>query len=138
MTIYTFSMIKPDATKRKIVGQIIDKIERAGFEILKQELTQLSKHKAEEFYDIHKDKGFFNEMIEEIISGPVIVQLLKKESAVDEYRRLIGSTNPQEALEETIRKQFGLSIGQNSVHGSDSNENAKREILFFFPDALDD
>lgn len=128
----TFSMIKPDATKRRITGKIIADIEDAGFEIIGQKMLILSKETAEDFYNIHREKPFFQSMIAEMTCGPVVAQVLKKEDAVSEYRKLMGATNPDEALDGTLRKKYGLVIDRNSVHGSDSMDNAKREIEFFF------
>ena len=130
--IYTFSMIKPDAFKRNLMGKIITDIEEAGFVVCGQKIIHLQKTQAEEFYEIHKERGFFNDMISQMISYPVVIQVLKKENAVLDYRNLIGATNPIEAEGGTIRKKYAISIDQNSIHGSDSNENADREISFFF------
>ena len=128
----TFSIIKPDATKRNITGAINKIIEDNNLVIIAQKRTKLSKEKAEGFYSIHKDKPFFNDLIEYMTSGPVIVQVLEGDNAVEKYRKIMGSTNPAEADEGTIRKKYGISIDKNSVHGSDSLENAKIELNFFF------
>lgn len=128
----TFSIIKPDATKRNITGAINKIIENNNLTIVAQKRIKLSKQKAEEFYSIHKDKPFFLELVEYMTSGPVIVQVLEGEKAVEKYRRVMGSTNPESAEEGTIRKEYGLNIQENAVHGSDSIENAKKEIDFFF------
>ena len=130
----TFSIIKPDATKRNITGSINKIIEDNGLRIIAQKRIILSKGKAQEFYLIHKDKPFFNDLIEYMTSEPVIVQVLKAENAVVKYREVMGSTNPKNAISGSIRNLFGLNIQENSVHGSDSNENAKKEIEYFFDD----
>ena len=128
----TFSIIKPDATKRNITGSINNVIESAGLRIIAQKRIKLSKDQAEEFYSIHSDKSFFQELIEYMISEPVIVQVLESDNAVEKYREIMGATNPDNAKEETIRKLFALNVQENSVHGSDSNDNAIKEINFFF------
>ena len=128
----TFSIIKPDATKRNITGAINKIIEDNDLNIVAQKRIKLSKEKAEGFYAIHKDKPFFNDLIEYMTSGPVIVQVLEGENAVDNYRKIMGATNPENADDGTIRKKHALNIQENSVHGSDSNENAKIEINYFF------
>ena len=129
---YTFSMIKPDATKRNLTGKINSYIESAGFEIVAQKRAQLTKDQAMAFYAVHADRPFFNSLIETITSGPVILQVLKKINAVVDYREIMGATNPQEAKDGTIRKDFAIDIESNSVHGSDSADNAEKEIGFFF------
>ena len=128
----TFSIIKPDATKRNITGAINKVIEDNGLRIIAQKRITLSKDKAQDFYFIHKEKPFFNDLIEYMTSEPVIVQVLKAENAVLKYREVMGSTNPKDAISGSIRNLYGLNIQENSVHGSDSNENAKIEIGFFF------
>ena len=128
----TFSIIKPDATKRNITGAINKIIEDNDLNIVAQKRIKLSKEKAEGFYAIHKDKSFFNDLIEYMTSGPVIVQVLEGENAVDKYRKIMGATNPENADDGTIRKKHALNIQENSVHGSDSNENAMIEINYFF------
>ena len=130
----TFSIIKPDATKRNITGSINKIIEDNNLVIIAQKRTKLSKEKAEGFYSIHKDKPFFNDLIEYMTSGPVIVQVLQGENAVENYRRIMGATNPENAENGTIRKEYALNIQENSVHGSDSDANAKVEINYFFED----
>ena len=130
----TFSIIKPDATKRNITGSINKIIEDNNLVIIAQKRTKLSKEKAEGFYSIHKDKPFFNDLIEYMTSEPVIVQVLKAENAVLKYREVMGSTNPKDAITGSIRNLYGLNIQENSVHGSDSNENAQKEIKYFFDD----
>ena len=128
----TFSIIKPDATKRNITGAINKIIEDNNLKIVAQKRIKLSKEKAEGFYSIHKDKPFFNDLIEYMTSGPVIVQVLEGDNAVEKYRKIMGATNPENAEEGTIRKEHALNIQENSVHGSDSEENAKIEINYFF------
>ena len=128
----TFSIIKPDATKRNLTGAINKIIEDNDIKIIAQKRIKLSKEKAEGFYDVHKDKPFFSDLIEYMTSGPVVIQILTSENAVKKYRDVMGSTNPETADEGTIRKAYGLNIQENSVHGSDSEENAKKEIEYFF------
>ena len=130
----TFSIIKPDATNRNITGSINSIIEKGGLRIIAQKRIQLTKQNAEKFYIIHKDKPFYNDLVSYMISGPVVVQVLKGENAIDLNRKIMGATNPKEADEGTIRKEFALNIEENSVHGSDSLENANKEISFFFSD----
>ena len=128
----TFSIIKPDATKRNITGSINKIIEENNLEIVAQKRIKLSKEKAEGFYSIHKDKPFFNDLIQYMTSGPVIIQVLEGKNAVENYRKIMGATNPENAEEGTIRKAFAINIQENSVHGSDSVENAIIEIKYFF------
>ncbi len=128
----TLSIIKPDATERNITGQINSMIENAGLRIVGQRRIWLTQKQAEEFYAEHKEKSFFPGMIQQMISGPVVVQVLEGENAISLYRGIMGATNPAAAEEGTIRKTFALSIDRNSVHGSDSPESARREIAFFF------
>ena len=128
----TLSIIKPDATKRNITGAINKTIEDNNLIIVAQKMIKLSKEKAEGFYSVHKDRPFFNDLIEYMTSGPVIVQVLQGQNAVTEYRKIMGATNPENAEKGTIRSQFALNIQENSVHGSDSEENAKIEIDYFF------
>ena len=128
----TFSIIKPDATKRNITGSINKVIESSGLRIIAQKRIKLSKDQAEEFYSIHSEKSFFQELIEYMISEPVIVQVLEANNAVEKYREIMGATNPDNATDGTIRKLFALNVQENSVHGSDSDENAIKEINFFF------
>ena len=130
----TFSIIKPDATKRNITGSINNVIESGGLRIIAQKRIKLSKDQAEEFYSIHSDKSFFKDLIDYMISEPVIVQVLESDNAVEKYREIMGATNPDNAKEGTIRKLFALNVQENSVHGSDSDENANIEINFFFND----
>ena len=131
----TFSIIKPDATKRNITGAINKIIEDNNLMIIAQKRIQLSKEKAEGFYSIHKNKPFFNDLIQYMTSGPVIVQVLHGENAVQVYRKIMGATNPENAENGTIRKLYALNIQENSVHGSDSDENAITEINYFFDDS---
>ena len=130
----TFTMIKPTAYKNGHVGKIIDQIIGAGFALKAMKLVQLSEEKAGEFYAVHKERPFYGELVEFMSSGPIIAAVLEKDNAVEDYRTLIGATNPAEAAEGTIRKQFATSIGENAVHGSDSDENAEIESRFFFSD----
>jgi nucleoside-diphosphate kinase len=130
----TLSIIKPDATKRNLTGAVNAVIEGAGLRIVAQKRIWLSEGQAEGFYAVHKERPFFRDLVTFMISGPVVVQVLEGESAVAKYRDVMGATNPANAAEGTIRKQFAESIEANSVHGSDSLENAAREIDFFFND----
>lgn len=130
----TLSIIKPDATKRNLTGAINAVIESAGLRIIAQKRIWLSEGQAEGFYAVHKERPFFRDLVNFMISGPVVVQVLEADSAVTKYRDVMGATNPANAAEGTIRKQFAESIEANSVHGSDSQENAVREIEFFFTD----
>lgn len=128
----TFSIIKPDATRRNITGSINKVIEDSGLKIVAQKKIKLSTDQAEKFYSIHKDKSFFKDLIEYMTSGPVIVQVLSGDNCIEKYRNIMGATNPENAEEGTIRKMFALNVQENSVHGSDSAENAENEINFFF------
>ena len=128
----TLSIIKPDATKRNLTGLLNTKFENAGLKIIAQKRLQLTRYMAEKFYEIHKDRPFFNDLVNFMISGPVIVQVLEGDNAVKLNRDVMGATNPDDAEEGTIRKEFAESIEANSVHGSDSLENAQNEIAFFF------
>ena len=130
----TFSIIKPDATKRNITGSINKVIEDSGLRIIAQKRIKLSTDQAENFYSIHKERPFFSDLVQYMTSEPVIVQVLSGENCVEKYRSIMGATNPENADEGTIRKLFALNVQENSVHGSDSNENAKIEISFFFQD----
>ena len=129
---YTLSIIKPDATKRNITGKINNKFEEAGLKIVAQKRIRLTKDQAKAFYYIHKDRPFFQSLVNFMTSSPVIVQVLGGENAVTKNREIMGATNPDEAAEGSIRKEFAINIEENSVHGSDSLENAKKEIAFFF------
>ena len=128
----TLSIIKPDATRRNLTGSINAKFEQAGLNIIAQKRLQLTKDMAQKFYEIHKERPFFNDLVDFMISGPVITQVLRGENAVKVNREVMGATNPKDAEKGTIRKEFAESIEANSVHGSDSLENAKSEISFFF------
>ena len=128
----TFAIIKPDAVRNGHSGQIIDRLINSNFKILGLKLIRMTKHQAEGFYKIHSDKPFFAELTEFMSSDKCIVMALQKADAVNEWRKLIGATNPAEAEDGTIRKDFASSLGENAVHGADSNENASREIGFFF------
>ncbi len=128
----TLSIIKPDATQRNLTGAINSKFEAAGLKIVAQRRMQLSEKVAGEFYAVHRERPFYNDLVKFMISGPVVVQVLKGENAVLKNREIMGATNPANADAGTIRKEFALSIEANSVHGSDSEENAKNEISFFF------
>ena len=130
----TFSIIKPDATRRNLTGEVNARPEKAGLRIVAQKRIHMSKAQAEGFYAVHKERPFFGELVEFMISEPVVVQVLEGENAVLKNREVMGATNPNEAAAGTIRKDFALSIGENSVHGSDSLENAQNEIKFFFND----
>ena len=132
MTERTFSIIKPDATERNLTGKINAVIEDAGLRIVAQKRVRLSRAQAEKFYEIHKERPFFGELVEFMTSGPVVVQVLEGENAVARYREIMGATNPANAEEGTIRKQFARSMGENTVHGSDSLDNAEIEIRQFF------
>lgn len=128
----TFTMIKPDAFSKGHSGAIIDKIIKSGFRIVALKLTQLSVAKAGEFYAVHKERPFYGELVQFMSSGPIIAAILEKDNAVADFRKLIGATDPAKADEGTIRKLFASSIGENAVHGSDSDENANIEGSFFF------
>ena len=132
MSKQTFTMIKPDAMKNGHAGAIIDRIMKEGFRIVAMKLTKLSSEKAGEFYAIHKERPFYGELVQFMSSGPVIAAILEKENAVTSFRDLIGATNPAQAAEGTIRKIFATSVGENAVHGSDSDANAIIEGNFFF------
>ncbi len=128
----TFSIIKPDATRRNITGKIIAKLEEGGLRVVASKRIRMSKDQAEGFYGVHKERPFFGELVEFMMSEPVVVQVLEGENAIARNREIMGATNPAEAAEGTIRKEFALSIGENSVHGSDGPDTAAQEIEFFF------
>jgi nucleoside-diphosphate kinase len=128
----TFSIIKPDATKRNITGAVNAVIEGAGLRIVAQKRILMTRRQAETFYAVHSERPFFGELVEFMTSGPVVVQVLEGDNAVARYREVMGATNPANATEGTIRKQFALSVGENTAHGSDSPENAAIEIAQFF------
>jgi nucleoside-diphosphate kinase len=125
-------MIKPDAFSKGHSGAILDQIIKAGYRIVAMKLTRLSMEKAGEFYAVHKERPFYNELCEFMSSGPIIAAILEKDNAVEDFRKLIGATDPAKAEEGTIRKKFANSVGENAIHGSDSNENAQIEGSFFF------
>lgn len=131
----TFSIIKPDATRRNITGAVNERIEKSGLRIVAQKRIKMSKEQAEGFYAVHKERPFFNGLVTFMTSGPVVVQVLEGENAVAKYREVMGATDPAKAAPGTIRKDFAESIEANSAHGSDSLENAKSEIAFFFKDS---
>ena len=131
----TFSIIKPDATARNLTGAINKVIEDAGLRVVAQKRIHMSQAQAERFYDVHRARPFFGELVEFMMSAPVVVQVLEGENAVAKYREVMGATNPADAAEGTIRKLFAQSIGENSVHGSDSAENAELEIRQFFSES---
>jgi len=128
----TFSIIKPDATKRNITGKIIAKFEDAGLRVVAQRRIHLSREQAESFYGVHRERPFFNDLVAFMTSGPVVVQVLEGEDAIARNREIMGATNPADAADGTIRKEFAESIEANSVHGSDAPETAAEEIAFFF------
>lgn len=128
----TFSIIKPDATRRNLTGAVNAKLEEAGLRIIAQKRIHMSQEQAEGFYEVHKERPFFGELTEFMSSAPVVVQVLEGENAMAKNREVMGATNPEEADAGTIRKEYALSIGENSVHGSDSVENAAIEIAYFF------
>jgi len=130
----TLSIIKPDAVERNLEGEIQQMFKNKGFQILKEKKIQIEKSEAEKFYKVHETKPFYNDLCEYLSSGPIVVMVLQKENAVIGNRELMGATNPKDADDGTIRKKYGISIDKNSVHGSDSIDNAKIEIDFFFND----
>jgi len=132
MTQRTFSILKPDATRRNLTGKINAVIEEAGLRIVAQRRIRMTRAQAETFYGVHKERPFFGELVDTMTSAPVVVQVLEGENAVPRYREVMGATNPDNAAEGTIRKLFALNVGENSVHGSDSDENAAIEIAQFF------
>lgn len=128
----TLTMIKPEAVRRGVVGAILGKIEEAGFKIIALRYVRLTRSQAERFYAVHRERPFFESLVQYMCSAPIITAILKKENAVDDFRRLIGATNPEEAADGTIRKLYGENIQRNAVHGSDSDENARIEAGFHF------
>ena len=133
----TFTMIKPDAVENGHIGAILEQITASGFRIVAMKLTQMTTRDAEEFYAVHKERPFFGELVEFMTRGPIVAAVLEKENAVEDFRTLIGATNPEDAAEGTIRKKYATSLGENAVHGSDSDENAKIECEFHFsPDEI--
>ncbi|AAU37275.1 nucleoside-diphosphate kinase [Basfia succiniciproducens] len=131
----TFSIIKPDAVERNLIGKILARFEQSGFEIVAAKMVRLTKAQAEGFYAEHQGKPFFEDLVEYMVSAPILVSVLQKENAVKDYRTLIGATDPAKAKEGTVRKEFAESLRRNSVHGSDSLESAAREIAYFFIDS---
>ncbi|MEK9706762.1 MAG: nucleoside-diphosphate kinase [Alphaproteobacteria bacterium] len=131
----TFSIIKPDATRRNITGQVIAKLEGAGLRIVAQKRIHMTREQAEGFYAVHKERPFFNDLVAFMTSGPVVVQVLEGENAIAKNREVMGATNPADAAEGTIRKEFAESIEANSVHGSDAPETAAQEIAYFFDES---
>lgn len=129
----TLSIIKPDGTKRNLIGKVIARFEENNLRIAAMEMKWLSRQEAEGFYAVHKDRPFFGELVDFMTSGPVVVMVLEGENAITRNREIMGATNPAEAAPGTIRKDFAQSIGENTVHGSDSPENAQKEIAYFFP-----
>ncbi len=132
MSNHTFTMIKPDAVKANNIGPILAMINEAGFKIIAMKMVKLSKEKAGQFYAVHAERPFYGELTDFMSSGEIVAAILQKDNAVADFRELIGATNPEEAAEGTIRKKYATSIGENAVHGSDSDENAKIEGDFFF------
>ncbi len=128
----TFTMLKPDSVEKGFIGVILEKINTAGFRIVAMKMTQMTVDDAKEFYAIHKERPFFGELVEFMTRGPIVAAVLEKENAVEDFRALIGATNPAEAAEGTIRKLYASSMGENAVHGSDSDENAAIEGAFHF------
>ncbi len=128
----TFTMVKPDAVKANNIGPILKMINEAGFRIVAMKYTKLSQERAGQFYEVHKERPFYGELVDFMSSGPIVAAILEKDNAVEDYRKLIGATNPAEAADGTIRKLYATSIGENAVHGADSDENAEREGSFFF------
>ena len=130
----TLSIIKPDAVERNLIEEIKNEFKKNNFVIFKEKKIKLEKHEAEKFYQVHQSKPFYNDLCSYLSSGPIVVMILERENAISENRKLMGATDPSKAEEGTIRKKYGVSIDKNSVHGSDSQENAKIEIDFFFKD----
>jgi len=132
MTNRTFTMLKPDSVEKGNIGAILEKINASGFRIVAMKLTQMTKRDARAFYAVHKERPFYNELVQYMTRGPVVAAILEKDNAVEDFRALIGATNPAEAADGTIRKLFATSISENAVHGSDSDENAAIEGAFHF------
>ena len=128
----TFTMIKPDAVENGHIGAILEKINAAGFRIAAMKMTQMTRRDAMKFYEVHKERPFYGELVDFMTRGPIIAAILEKDNAVEDFRKLIGATNPAEAAEGTIRKLYATSMGENAVHGSDSDENAAIEGAFHF------
>lgn len=132
LTNRTFAMLKPDSIEKGNIGAILEKINAAGFRIVALKMKQMKQRDAEAFYEVHKERPFFNELVTYMTRGPIVAAILEKDNAVDDFRTLIGATNPEEAAEGTIRRSFATSISENAVHGSDSDENAAIEAAFHF------
>jgi nucleoside-diphosphate kinase len=128
----TLAIIKPDSVEKQVIGDIIQRIQNAGFKILGMKYTRLTEAQAKAFYEVHKDKPFFESLVKYMTSGPVVPIALEKENAIEDFRKLIGSTDPAKAEVGTIRKLYGTNIERNAIHGSDSPENGEREVAFFF------
>ncbi|MCC8361415.1 MULTISPECIES: nucleoside-diphosphate kinase [Salinimicrobium] len=128
----TFTMIKPDAVEKGHIGAILEQITASGFRIVAMKLTQMTSRDAEKFYEVHSERPFYGELVEFMSRGPIVAAILEKENAVEDFRTLIGATNPEDAAEGTIRKKYAASVGENAVHGSDSDENAQLEGAFHF------
>lgn len=131
----TLAIIKPDSVEKKVIGDIISLIEKAGFKILGLKFIKLTEKQAQTFYEIHKERPFFNDLVKYMTSGPILPIALEKENAIDDFRKLIGATDPAKAEQGTIRKLFGTNIERNAIHGSDSPENGLREAAFFFSES---
>lgn len=128
----TFTMLKPDAVEKGYTGAILNQINEAGFRIVAMKKTQMTKRDAEAFYAIHKERPFYGELVEYMTRGPIVAAILEKDNAVEDFRALIGATNPEDAAEGTVRKKYAVSISENAIHGSDSDENAAIECAFHF------
>lgn len=128
----TFTMLKPDAVEKGHIGAILEQINASGFRIVAMKMTQMSKMEAQQFYAVHKERPFFGELVEYMTRGPIVAAVLEKDNAVEDFRALIGATNPEDAADGTIRKKYAASIGENAIHGSDSDENAAIEGGFHF------
>ncbi len=135
MSRHTFTMIKPEAVEADNIGAILNRIEDAGFRIVAMKKVQLTKERAGQFYAIHKERPFYHELIDYMSGGPIVAAILEKDNAVEDFRTLIGTTNPEDAADGTIRKDFAESLSKNAIHGSDSDENAKIECDFHFTDS---
>lgn len=131
----TLTILKPDCVRKNLIGTVIEQIQEAGFEIKAMKLTRLTEQTAGGFYAVHKERPFFGELVEFMSSGPCVPMILEKDNAIEDFRNLIGATNPEEAEEGTIRAKYADSIGENIIHGSDSVENGKIEAAYFFPEA---
>lgn len=129
----TLAIIKPDAVRQNVIGEIIARIEKSGFKILGLKYIHLTEQQAKAFYEVHKERPFYSDLVKYMTSGPIVPIALEKENAIEDFRKLIGATDPQKAEEGTIRKLYGTNIEQNAIHGSDSAENGEREVQFFFP-----